>query len=118
MYTDFEKYENMIDQNDFFFEPPILRNVEINEDYYGELAKKIITEHEFGSDLLKIPCHTQAVERCVQQLWWHGPQKNVCDEDAREGFVLTTLKSRKNMPEFRHKSQYNANESAKLPLKV
>lgn len=116
MYTDFESYENMINWNETFFEPPILRNVEINHDNYGELAQKKITEHEFGCDLLNIPCHTQAVERCVQLV--ARAAKNVCDEDAREGFVLTTLKSRKNMSEFRHKSQYNANESANLPLKV
>lgn len=116
MYTDFDSYENMINWNETFYEPPMLRDIEINNENVVHLIKKKITQHEFASHLCEIPCHTQAVERCVQLV--ARAAANVSGEAAREGCVLTTLKSRKNMPQFQHKAQYKPTKSSDLPPKV
>ena len=53
-----------------------------------------------------IPCHTQAVERCIK-LVTESSQK-VCGFVNREGFIKTCIQSTKIMPVFNTKSQYKA----------
>lgn len=105
-----KSYCELIDwENEILFEPPILRNVEISLDNLGELMLKKITDHEFGSNLRDMPCHTQAVERTVQTV--AAVASSVSGTERREGKVLTIFKSREFMPQFQHKAQFNAKDN-------
>lgn len=101
-------------KDEILFEPPILRNVAISPSNLREISSKKITEHDFGSDLRDMPCHTQAVERCVQTV--ATAAKTVYGTQSREGKVLTMLKSRAKMPKFQNKAQFNVKETKSDPL--
>lgn len=53
----------------------------------------------------KFPCHTQAVERYVKLVM--EASAAVCGAESRDGFIQSRLASRKLMPSFNTKSQYN-----------
>lgn len=53
---------------------------------------------------LELPCHTQAVERCVKVV--SEASLNVCGAHARDGFIRTRLLDRKIMPIFETKRDY------------
>lgn len=55
-------------------------------------------------DLWKLPCHTQAVERGVKLVT--ESSLAVCGEKNRDGWIRTTIESRKKMPKFTTKSEY------------
>ena len=52
----------------------------------------------------KFPCHKQAAERTVKLVT--EASKKVCGHNKRDGFIRSTLKSRKTMPEFRYKRHH------------
>lgn len=54
--------------------------------------------------LFKLPCHTQAVERCVKFVT--EASLEVCGAVARDGFIRTRLLDRKLMPNFETKCDY------------
>lgn len=56
---------------------------------------------------MKLSCNTQPVERCVKLVT--EASKSVCGEHRRNGFIINTLESRKIMPIFRTKSDFNSN---------
>ena len=79
--------------------PPILNNKTI-EDLKKMLEEPIPIDWTFT----KFPCDTQAAERIVKLVT--EASKKVCGHNKRDGFIHSTLKSRKAMPEFRYKRQY------------
>lgn len=97
-------------------DPPILRDVEVNQLNLDFLASKPILKHEIGKNLKNMPVHTQAVERCVKLVT--EASKSVCGENLRDGHIANTLASRSVMKSFYAKSDYNfTNEiSNNLPL--
>lgn len=52
------------------------------------------------------PCHTQAVERTVKLVTQAA--KSVCGAEARDGYIRSTLRSRKIMPKFNTKKDFVA----------
>lgn len=56
----------------------------------------------------KFPCHTQAVERCIKL----GTEASaaVCGAKSRDGYIHSRLASRKLMPNFNTKSEYNCKQ--------
>lgn len=77
-------------------EPPILRNIEITNENITALSSQKITDTDFDVDVYDLPCHTQAVERTVKLVT--EASKAVVGQENRHGFILNTLKSRKEMP--------------------
>lgn len=60
-------YTTMIDlENIEVTTPPILDCVEVTKNNIKELASKKLSEICSDIDLTRLPCHTQAVERCVK----------------------------------------------------
>lgn len=80
-------------------EPPILKN-------FSEVELKNIAEGNF--ELIKkfrdIPCHTQAVERCVKLVT--EASSKVCGAKNRDGIIKSTLISRSMVPVFNTKKDY------------
>lgn len=55
-------------------------------------------------DILKFPCHSQAVERCVKLVT--EASAAVCGYEARDGFIKSRISSRTELPKFETKKQY------------
>lgn len=94
-------YTDMIDWNTIkISSPPLLRSVS-NED-----IKSFIQSGERPDwDIKDFPCHTQAVERCVKLVT--EASLKLCGPQSRDGYIRTTLKSRKLIKEFTNKADYN-----------
>lgn len=91
-------YYEMIDwDNETVTPPPILES--FTDD---DLLKAI--DHPLP--ISKIPCHTQSVERCVQLVT--RASEKVFGYNARHGYIIQTLKSRKNMPKIITKQDYTS----------
>ena len=81
-----------------FYEPPLTRKYRLTE-----LAA-------FGKDpepfvrMMKFPCHTQAVERCIKLVTEAAAA--VSGKERREGWIRATMKSRSIMPVFETKQDY------------
>ena len=68
-----------------------------------QIAERIKTGGP-GDFVEEFPCHTQAVERAVKMVT--EAAASVCGEDARHGFFLAMVQSRKEIPEFQKKSDF------------
>lgn len=81
-------------------EPPLTLNVS-DEDL------KVIVKNGLGTfqDIVKFPCHTQAVERCVKLVT--EASSSVCGENKRDGFIRARLLSRQQMPNFNTKKEFD-----------
>jgi len=55
-------------------------------------------------EMLKFPCHTQSVERCVKLVT--EASLAVCGPEARDGFIRARLKARRTLPSFETKKDY------------
>jgi hypothetical protein len=55
-------------------------------------------------NLKKLPCHTQAVERCVKLVT--EASAAVCGTAARDGFIRVRNEARKKMPKFDTKNDF------------
>jgi hypothetical protein len=82
--------------------PPVLSQVS---------SEELMSLHENANswDFSQFPCHTQAVERTVKLVT--DASARVCGHDNRDGYVRSTLLSRKIMPNFHQKSHFNINTS-------
>jgi hypothetical protein len=88
-------YEDIINWNEVqVTEPPFLAK-------FSHEELKDFVSHGLES---KIPCHTQAVERCVKLV--NEASEAVCGNTARDGFIRSRLASRKKMPCFETKKEY------------
>ncbi|KAK4874453.1 hypothetical protein RN001_013813 [Aquatica leii] len=54
--------------------------------------------------ILKLPCHTQAVERCIRLVT--EASSSVCGNEARDGLIRAKLASRSELPKFETKKQF------------
>lgn len=57
------------------------------------------------NEKLQFPCHTQGTERCVKLVT--EASQVVCGAEARNGYILARITSRKQMKTFDTKSQFN-----------
>lgn len=67
-----------------------------------EIMTFIKSKAEF--EALKLPCHTQAVERGIKLVT--EASVAVCGEVARDGFIRTRQKSRQDMPTYESKKEF------------
>lgn len=98
---DANEYIDLIDWQQNFFDPPILRHITnkgINEVIESQGDENLI--------FLKLPCHTQAVERSVKIVT--EASMSLCDKNSREGLIQAKLASRKLMPRFDSKRDFVA----------
>lgn len=100
--------------------PPLLRDLLIteenieelamfkisNEDFKGKMRGTMGEEVPYNIDLKNIPCHSQAVERCVKVVT--EASKHVSNESQREGYIIAKLRHRSLMPLLRSKKQFSA----------
>lgn len=77
--------------------PPLLSNIKMED--LEDLWKS-----SRGEILKKIPCHSQAVERCVKLV---SEASGVVAQKHRHGVILNKIQSRKHMPVFNTKSDFN-----------
>lgn len=93
-------YIDLIDWQQTYSQPPILSNV--SDDTLHSLV-------ESGGDdevlFLRLPCHTQAVERAVKTVTEASLQ--LCHKNAREALIKNKIRSRKQMPKFESKKDFN-----------
>ena len=61
-------------------------------------------------ELPPLPCHTQAVERYVQEVT--VAVKKVVGEERRDGLIRTKVAARKRMPKFNTKAAFKASRQA------
>lgn len=54
----------------------------------------------------RYPCHTQAVERCIEVVT-EAASQSVCGENRRDGFIRTRLETRAKMPVSETKRDFN-----------
>ena len=82
------------------YDPPLLKNfTDI------ELANFVEKKDSEKSMLIrKLPCHTQATERCIRLVT--EASAAVCGETARDGFIRTRIQSRAAMKTFNTKAEY------------
>ncbi|KAK4875283.1 hypothetical protein RN001_011705 [Aquatica leii] len=79
-------------------EPPL--TVKISDNELQEMISDVPAEIE----MLKFPCHSQAVERCVKLVT--EASAAVCGYEARDGFIRSRIASRVSLPKFETKGQY------------
>lgn len=95
-------YIDLIDWQQAYSQPPILSNVS------DETLHSLV---ESGGDdevlFLRLPCHTQAVERAVKTVTEASLQ--LCHKTAREALIQNKIISRKLMPKFESKKDFNVN---------
>lgn len=99
-------YTELVDwENELKSVPPVLNNFDFGAADARVFAKKKLSEHELGFNIMEVPCHTQAVERCVKLVTESA--NSVCGEERRNGAILSTLQFRQNMKKFRTKGDFN-----------
>lgn len=67
-----------------------------------EIMNKIKSNAEF--EALKLPCHTQAVERHIKLVT--EASQHTCGEVARDGFIRARQKSRESIPKYETKKEF------------
>ena len=75
-------------------EPPLIK--EISTEELNKLAKNPLT--------IKIPCHSQRVERCIKMVTEAFQQ--VYGKDSRDGYIRAKIKSRHFIPAYRSKHDF------------
>lgn len=109
--------------------PPLLRDLIIldsnvrdlaafkisDPNFTGKMYANTITNEmrRFDLDLRGIPCHSQAVERCVKVVT--EASNHVSNESSREGYIIAKLISRAKMPLFLSKNRFPLQNSAVKP---
>ncbi|GLV46148.1 hypothetical protein CBL_02864 [Carabus blaptoides fortunei] len=84
-------------------EPPITKK------FSDHLLKTIVGSVPEEIEILKCPCHSQAVERDVKLVT--EASTLVCGAEARDGFIRARISSRTVMPNFNTKSEFFKNMS-------
>ena len=98
-------YIDMIDwQTCKLMEPPVTMK------FSDEALKNMVDTGEvLGAG--KFPCHTQAVERYIKLVT--EASAAVCGAESRDGYIQSRLASRKLMPSFNTKSEYNSQQDSR-----
>ncbi|CAG9791202.1 unnamed protein product [Diatraea saccharalis] len=92
-------YIDLINWQETNFDPPILRN-QTND----ELIQIIDKNGDERMLFIRLPCHTQAVERSVKIVT--EAAMSACDKKTRDGMIHAKLASRKVMPKFDSKRDF------------
>lgn len=77
--------------------PPLVANIPLHE-------IEGLWKTQRAGIITKIPCHSQAVERCVKLV---SEASVAVTQKNRQGFILTKIGSRKAMPVFNTKKEFN-----------
>lgn len=93
-----EYYELINWQSVVVTEPPITKKFSTDE------LKEMIANVPDQMSLLNVPCHSQAVERCVKLVT--EASSSVCGQEARDGFIRSRIASREILPKFETKSDF------------
>lgn len=98
-----EDYIDLIDWKSMT-EPPLTKkiNIQVITEAINDvnLIRKVIIDKFY-----QMPCHSQAVERCVKLVT--EASATVCGADKREGYIKNKLEARRIMPFFNTKKDYN-----------
>ena len=98
-------YIDMIDwQTCKLMEPPVTMK------FSDEALKNMVDTGEVLG-VGKFPCHTQAVERYIKLVT--EASAAVCGAESRDGYIQSRLASRKLMPSFNTKSEYNSQQDSR-----
>lgn len=96
---DAQEYFDLVDwQSVELTEPPIIKNV--SDDKLSEMILHIPDE----IDILKFPCHTQAVERHIKLVT--EASSLVCGTTSRDGLIRARISSRQKMPKVETKKHF------------
>lgn len=92
-------YVDLIDWQENVTEPPILKTI-------PDKDIRLLVEQRGEGDisLLRLPCHTQAVERAVKSVT--EASRTLCSKSEKEGFIKAQIESRKIMPKFDNKKDF------------
>ena len=95
-----DKYYDLINWNTIELrEPPGTFDIDDNQ-----IKNLIDTGDKFKSELTKIPCHTQGVERSIKLVT--KASVKVCGQRNRAAFIKCTLQFRYQMKSFETKNQF------------
>jgi hypothetical protein len=98
-----EKYYDIIDWKKVeITEPPLTKT--LSEEELMDIVSKGENSELWHSEIFQLPCHTQAVERCVKLVT--EASRKVADDIRRDGYIRTVLGSRALMPSFETKNDY------------
>ncbi|KAK4880464.1 hypothetical protein RN001_008610 [Aquatica leii] len=94
-----EEYIYMIDwQSSEVTKSPLIKHISIED------LENMILDVPDNISILKLPCHTQAVERCIKMVT--EASSSVCSNEARDGLIRAKLASRSELPKFETKKQF------------
>lgn len=97
LYFGTDDYSNMIDwSKETITQPPIIR------DFSNEEISNIVNQ---PLNTITIPCHSQGVERLINIVTLASQHR--IGYNSRHEYILNTLESRKMMPRFEFKRQWN-----------
>ena len=68
-----------------------------------EFTTKDVT-HLISKDIFHLPCHTQAVERCMKEVT--SASRQAYCSDVKDGIIRSRFKSRKSLPIFERKNDF------------
>jgi hypothetical protein len=100
MNAESDTYEDMINWAETVVtQPPVMMTI-TDDELRGLIAADVTPEIHFA----RLPCHTQAVERCVKLVT--EASAAVCGEKSRDGFIRSRVASRQMMPMFKSKCDF------------
>lgn len=98
---DANEYYEMIDRFSMdVTEPPLTRELPS-----GQIEENIRTSAIASEQICSFPCHTQAVERIIKVVT--EAAASVYGTNQRDGFIRAKLESRRKMPKFDSKQDYD-----------
>ena len=68
-----------------------------------EFTTKDVT-HLISKDIFHLPCHTQAVERCMKEVT--SASRQAYCSDVKDGIIRSRFESRKSLPIFERKNDF------------
>ena len=95
-YGEVNYFESITWQNENVTEPPITKSLEINQ-----IENFIQTKDVANRKLLKLPCHSLAVERAVKGVM--EASANVCGYQSRHGLIKLMIQFRSEVTSFESK---------------
>ena len=103
-----QNYYELVDWNVFYTEPPltkIITDEQIDENMQSGNFPRHTYMRLASCSISNIPCHSQAVERMVKLI--SESARNVVGVSNRDGFIRSTIESRRHNPSFETKGDYN-----------
>lgn len=95
-------YYDTVDWSTAKTEPPLIKNFSVDD--LWDMVHLYMKSSIFNSYIRLLPCHNQAVERCVRVVT--EASQRVTSHKNREGVIKNTLQSRRTMPIFASKKDY------------